>query len=404
MHIKNQSERLPRVPHCTRLAFTARDTLSLAGLNGIVHVVNLKTKRGDHEPFPVTRLCHDSVEVAKANSVPVLIATSEDGTYLAVADSLNRLDVYDIPGRRWWCKVPTSTDALASCLSLTTLHGDHGDHGDAQRRRCVLLMPVTQRRASRPTQTQTRIRVFSVTDRQFLTRDKDGLEAHLDCLPWLRTRKDKILGVQVVREMVPTAAKPFTKPGHKMSSTKMEASAMDMEVEETSASAETATTATTTATTMHTDILYMWTNHWVARVHLGQLALAVKKCKRWFPTTLSMADVAAAEELGLDDGYGNGNRDGNRNDNGNGNGNGNRDVVSSVIPKSQRGLYCAAQQLLQQSIAVTHRFQNILHFDFLTVHGGGGEQPSLEACVVERPWSSILQEMPAPLQEKTFGI
>lgn len=54
---------------------------------------------------------------------------------------------------------------------------------------------------------------------------------------------------------------------------------------------------------------------------------------------------------------------------------------------------------IQNSVAISHHFDTLLHFDFLDSEN----LENLEAVAIERPWSAITEDMPPAYDEKRYG-
>jgi hypothetical protein len=73
--------------------------------------------------------------------------------------------------------------------------------------------------------------------------------------------------------------------------------------------------------------------------------------------------------------------------------------LAETKEKSARG---ALKTSLESTWSACSEFDNILHFSLLS-SSASASSSSLEAVVVERPWSSIVEDMPAPVYVKQYG-
>lgn len=68
--------------------------------------------------------------------------------------------------------------------------------------------------------------------------------------------------------------------------------------------------------------------------------------------------------------------------------------MDAVPEDADIGTRVEAEKRLQQSIYYTHDFDTVLYY---------GQLSAAEQVVVERPWSIIQQQFPAPVYKRKYG-
>jgi hypothetical protein len=197
------------------------------------------------EPFTFERLCHGRLESSSKVTIPVRVAADKKGKTLVVLDNLNHVDVFDVKKRTWLFRLPTLQDGIPSSLSVASIK-------ERNLKQDVIVIPVAV-----PTskgfrdEPSIQLRLFSIQRRQFLKR----MEAEFALIPWLSSRQDKILGVDVV--MDDTTGKDKAMPDQSM---------------------------------------FLWSTNWIARIQLPQLRYASEKYHKWAAT--EQKDIGSAADEG----------------------------------------------------------------------------------------------------------